>query len=319
VEQQPQKIHFDPLNVYGERRSIASMRKRVYEAFEGVCIFPDCSFARELPDGSPLLDIAHIDRWADSDTLNSFENFVLVCPNHHRMIDRLRSGYSTEDLRSLRTQHLESVASGTLRATPLPLPRQPAEALSRLQKALKIWQQERGNDSEEFWQGLFKSRPELLKLLAQGRPFVLDDKCYLGGKAVDNTGGSVIDFLAQGNSDAILIEIKTPTTRLLTGEYRAGVFPPSRELSGAVSQSLDYRYSLLVGLANLRMKSPRLTAHHPSIIVVAGDYELQCLSDDQKRSFALYRQSQKDVDLITYDELFVQLADMAVLVEPDDE
>ena len=60
--------------------------------------------------------------------------------------------------------------------------------------------------------------------------FTLNSKCYVGGKAVNNQGGNVVDFLIQRNGDVTRIEIKTPMTDLLGGEYRKGVYPPSRDL-----------------------------------------------------------------------------------------
>ena len=57
----------------------------------------------------------------------------------------------------------------------------------------------------------------------------------------------MVDFLAAAEStDAVvLIEIKTPQTKLLGPEYRSGVFPLSVSLSGAIAQALRYRQSLM--------------------------------------------------------------------------
>ncbi|WP_290047479.1 Shedu immune nuclease family protein [Nocardia nova] len=221
------------------------------------------------------------------------------------------------ELNRLRAQHLELVARGELRPTSVaPIVPSPDTA-NRLQTALGIWEAERENNSEEFWQTLFTHRPELLKLVTQGRPFVLNSKCYVGGKAIDNRGGQVVDFLAQCSGDAILIEIKTPTAALMGREYRANVHPPSPELAGAVAQALNYRLTLLNEMAMLTMHSPGLIAHHPSIVVIVGDLNRAEPSAGQRRSFELYRQCMKDVLVVTYDELFTSLADLAVLMEPD--
>ncbi len=137
----------------------------------------------------------------------------------------------------------------------------------------------------------------------------------VGGKAITNRGGNVLDFLAQHHGDVVLIEIKTPSARLLGPEYRS-VYPPSHELSGAVTQALNYRLSLLNELYALQAHSPNLRVHFPSIFVLIGDAEREDMSEAQRRSFELFRSSLKDVVIQTYDELFAGVANLAVWMEP---
>lgn len=143
----------------------------------------------------------------------------------------------------------------------------------------------------------------------------MNSKCYVGGKAVSNRGGHVADFLAQHDGDVALIEIKTPTTRLLGKQYRNGVYAPSNELAGAVMQGLTYRLSLLTELHSLQSYTPGLTVHSPSIVVVIGDAEGEGISDAQRRSLQLFRTALKDVVIFTYDELFEGVANLAIWTE----
>ena len=87
----------------------------------------------------------------------------------------------------------------------------PPPITNRLQSALELWRTERQNPSEEFWHAVFLSRPELLAPTVNGRAFTLNSKCYVGGKAIDNSGGNVLDFLAQHSGDVALID--PPTLR----------------------------------------------------------------------------------------------------------
>lgn len=305
-----------------------STLKVLYAKFAGLCVISDCPYPGQLQDGTPLLEVARIcspdsagprsDSRLSWREANDPDNLLLVCPAHHRVFDELPSEYTVDKLKLIRDWHVERVARVLTAASATTAHVERPATTTRIQKALQIWDRERGNDSEEFWQELFTHRPELLALVTQGRPFILNAKCYVGGKAIDNHGGNIIDFVAQCNSDAVLIEIKAPTTSLMGREYRGNVYPPSREVVGAVVQALNYRLSLLNELPTLRMHSPNLTAHHPSIIVVVGDAERQDLSEHQRRSFALYRQSLKEVVLLTYDELFMSLANLAVFMEPDE-
>jgi hypothetical protein len=77
---------------------------------------------------------------------------------------------------------------------------------------------------EQFWQKLLNINPFILSMLF-GCPIVLvRDRAHVGGQGLDGSGGTIVDFLlknASTNSLAI-VEIKTPDTPLVGGEYRAG-------------------------------------------------------------------------------------------------
>jgi hypothetical protein len=76
---------------------------------------------------------------------------------------------------------------------------------------------------------------------------ILQGKAYVGGTGIDRTGANIVDFLLHNGltENTALVEIKTPKTALLAGEYRGGVYSPSRELAGAVAQISNYRQSLI--------------------------------------------------------------------------
>jgi hypothetical protein len=297
--------------------------KNIYASHGGICAFPDCPSPATIPDGTPFLEIARISAAMPAgprsdpaifraDTSNE-SNLILLCPTHHAMIDSTPSEYPTERIIDIRKRHIARVAAiisfanGTLRAD--------KPAINRIEWALREWARERENSSEEFWQHLFYSRPELLSAAAQGRSFTLGPKCYVGGKAITNQGGKVVDFLAQHGGDVVLIEIKTPVAKLLGGEYRS-IYPPSPELAGTVIQALNYRLSLLNDLYGLQAHSPDLRVNSPSIFVLIGDTEREGMSDEQRRSFELFRKSLKDIVIQTYDELFVGIANLAVWMQP---
>jgi Shedu protein SduA, C-terminal/HNH endonuclease len=303
---------------------ITTTLKRLYADSAGLCAISDCPYPNQLEDGTPILEVAHIasvsqygirpDSEIISDEANDLPNLILLCPTHHRAVDALPSEYTAQKLRLIRDSHVEHVQRILASAA-----RQgvgPRAAVNKLQQALQTWERERQNSSEEYWQELFHSRPELLAPTVQGRAFALKSKCYVGGKTIDNSGGNVLDFLAQHEGDVVLVEIKTPTTKLLRAEYRANVYPPSRELTGAVVQALHYRLSLLNDLHSLRSQSSILQVHDPGIFVVVGDAEREGLLGAKRQSFELFRHSMKSVEILTYDELFNGLANQAIWMEP---
>ncbi|WP_181861049.1 Shedu immune nuclease family protein [Streptomyces diacarni] len=196
----------------------------------------------------------------------------------------------------MREQHLQRIDSQSMESTP---------AVNRLTESLSIWERERSNDSEEFWQTFFTERPEVLSITMGGKAYTLLSKCYVGGKSVSNSGGNVLDFLAQNSGNCALLEIKTPSTRLLQpSPYRNNTFAPSRELAGSCVQVLTYKESLMRELTNLTFSTPTLRAISPSCTLIIGDLSIEKMSQSARHSFEVFRSALKDVRILTYDELF---------------
>ena len=108
--------------------------------------------------------------------------------------------------------------------------------------------QTKNNDDEGFWQDELTVRPFLLNQLLAAPVVIEQDKAYVGGKGVSNTGGGIIDFLLRQAvlENVVLLEIKTPATSLLQhSTYRAGVYGPSDELGGGIARlrRIDSRFS----------------------------------------------------------------------------
>ncbi|MET8953821.1 Shedu immune nuclease family protein [Streptomyces sp. NPDC004533] len=291
------------------RRPIAaSVIKAAFAQAGGRCAFPGCQ-PLVLENGEPLLEIAFIESLAPGSQRYSarltpeertgIENLVVLCPTHHAHVDINPETYSSDVLRQMREAHIERVEIA------LDGVQSRATTSRRLTYALEVWENNRENATEEYWQKFFSEHPEVLVLALDGRAYTLSSKCYVGGKSVDNTGGNELDFLAQYGGNVALIEIKTPMSKLLTAtKYRANVFAPSKELAGSTVQVLEYRNSLLCNLPNLAFHTPGLRAAHPLGVVLIGNMEREITSEDQRRSFELYRSSLRDLKIMTYDELF---------------
>ena len=140
----------------------------------------------------------------------------------------------------------------------------------------------------------------------------------MGGKQLDNRDGNVVDFLmkAEATGAVALVEIKTPSTRLLGQAYRQKVFPPSTELSGATMQVLNYRQTLSSEFSNLtRRATEALTLGEPPCIVIAGDASAELHDEAQRSCFELWRQRLNGVTVVTYDELFRRIRRLVDLLE----
>lgn len=192
--------------------------------------------------------------------------------------------------------------------------------LANLCAVLKIWRDNSGNEDEEFWQRAFGKHAFVLSQLFAYPVVVIKDKAYVGGKRLDNAHGNLVDFLAKVSSSgaAVLIEIKTPGTRLLGPEYRQDVYPPSRDLGGAIAQVLHYRESLLQQLHLLTGPEDRLLPSEPKCLVIAGCAERELISENQRRSFERFRDRVQGVTVVTFDEVFARVQALVELLQRAD-
>lgn len=189
--------------------------------------------------------------------------------------------------------------------------------LASLKDALKHWQDNQNNASEEFWQQSLSERAFVLSQIFAYPVVVIGTKAYLGGKQISNRGGKEADFLftIQSTDAIIIVEIKTPQTKLLSSEYRDGVFPLSRELSSAVAQVLRYRQTLIRKFDSLQSESAkRLTLGEPRCIVLAGDSH-ELIDQPMRENFELQRERVQAVTIVTYDELFARLQSLVSFLE----
>ena len=181
-------------------------------------MFPGCAYLQTGDGGLPLLVLAHIDglnpgapRFREDSEQAAESNLIVLCANHHRLIDTEPERYTAEWLRAAKVKreteigwHAPNASSEIVR---LPVA---SDARNPLSEAMKQWGQYRHTASEDFWQHLFEERPGCLATMLQGRAYRLHSKYYVGGKNWDNKGGNELDFLAENSGRLACIEIKTP-------------------------------------------------------------------------------------------------------------
>lgn len=166
------------------------------------------------------------------------------------------------------------------------------------------------NDEEKFWQDLFKQHPNILSTIIPSVVHIIEDQPYFGGKAIDNKGGTIGDFLYKsGTNNVSIIEIKTPSTDLLGTEYRNDVFCPSKELSGSIIQIRKQKDNLMKEYDHIRRKSlikgKDFDVYDPKSYIIIGNSSK--LNSIELESFELFRNSLKDIEIITFNELIEKL------------
>ncbi|WP_175987193.1 Shedu anti-phage system protein SduA domain-containing protein [Bacillus sp. Marseille-Q1617] len=177
--------------------------------------------------------------------------------------------------------------------------------IANLKKLLAIWEGNSDNDNEEFWQRTFNENAWVLSQIFASPFLDFQQKAYVGGKTVENREGKIVDYIYQNDlsKEVALIEIKTPNTRLLSSEYRTGIFSVHSDLTGSVVQVLGYKEQITRDYAQLRYDYDRdFKVFNPQCVVIAG--KLGDLSKNQLQSFELYRKEMKNVLVVTFDELF---------------
>jgi len=193
-----------------------------------------------------------------------------------------------------------------------------AIGLQSLKSALSIWEANINNSDEEFWQTTLSENSFVLEQAFSWPTSIVKGKAYIGGKSVFNAGGNLIDFLMKNTltQSAALVEIKTPSTRLLGSEYRSGIYNVSNELSGSIMQTLNYKHSLQEDFSSLTKGHADLfSSFNPQCAVIIGNSKNELKHQNMTKSFELYRHQFPGVTVITYDELFSKTRNLIHLLE----
>ena len=175
--------------------------------------------------------------------------------------------------------------------------------------------------TEPKWQEFLKANPFILSLAFAYPVFLVQDQAYIGGATIRGAGEKIADFLLaqRYTGNLALIEIKRPKTPLLkVVPYRADLHTPTTEVSGSVSQVLDQKYRLQNSFTQKAYESGLTNVHPYSIqcIVIVGTAPT---GKDERKSLELFRNSTKDVTVVTFDELLEKLKEIQRVFSASDE
>ncbi len=192
--------------------------------------------------------------------------------------------------------------------------------LEKLQRIALLMEDNLQNDSEEFWQtDVFRENQWIISQLFASPCTIFQDKAYMGGKSVDNSGGNLCDFIYRNSlsQNVALIEIKTPCTDIIGNQYR-GTFSFSYELSGAINQVLNYKDKLTKAYYALcHNSSEPFEVLTPKCVVIIG--KIASLTSEQIAAFENFRNSLNNVIVITFDELYRKITNLIAVLSDDNE
>jgi hypothetical protein len=189
------------------------------------------------------------------------------------------------------------------------------QSAKRVVDILRTWDNNKENADEGFWQITFRQNVYAISQVFAVPLVFIQESAYVGGMTVDRKNARLVDYLfsEESSQEAVLVEIKTPATKLLGRRYR-GTYLPSPDLSGAVLQALDYRRTLSRKLiSTLEGVNYKLNTFSPKCVVVIGNGARELENATQRAAFELFRSNSKDVEIVTYDELFRKLEVLATL------
>lgn len=96
--------------------------KRLFAMSGNKCAFPDCQVRISEEDGTIIGEVCHIEadkpggpRYNSAQTdeeRQAFENLILICANHHKVIDSNPESYTVTKLIELKTIHEQRYANG---------------------------------------------------------------------------------------------------------------------------------------------------------------------------------------------------------------
>jgi len=186
----------------------------------------------------------------------------------------------------------------------------------RIIDVITKWHSNKDNSDEEFWQVVFNENPYVLSQLFSVPVIFIKDKAYVGGMNIDRQDAKFVDYLYtnESSNDAILVEIKTPVTKLVGTRYRKGVHKPSNDLSGSIVQVLDYRRGLSMNIQAITQGTDHeIDVFNPRCVVIVGNASKELDTDKKRKSFELFRTNLKDVEIVTFDEIFKKAETLATL------
>jgi hypothetical protein len=189
--------------------------------------------------------------------------------------------------------------------------------LARLQRFCRELDENEGNDDEAYWQDILASNGWAVAQVYAVPIMLIQSQVYVGGKLVTNRGGNTADFLYENDisGNVVLVEIKTPVTPLLGSLYRNNVYNASEDLTGGLLQILNARRSLTENYASLATDG--MMSRNPlsprGLLIVGST--TQSRDEAQRSSFEMFRGNQREIEIVTFDELRRKIGLMVELLQ----
>lgn len=169
---------------------------------------------------------------------------------------------------------------------------------------------------ETEWQEFFNENPFILNMSFGYPAIIVQAQASVGGNELSGNGNTITDFLCKNilTNNTTIVEIKTPQTPILGNTpYRNGVNPPSSNLCGAINQVLDQKYEFQKHIAQIKDNSKLrdIESYAVHCYLIVGQTPK---GDNEQKSFEMFRRNSKNVEIVTFDELFEKLKQLRIFL-----
>lgn len=242
-------------------------------------------------------------RTAFSDESN--RDFLLELISQADIHDAIRTMFTNDDKKMIL---IEQIKSGLITSHDIVNVGYRKEQLSVFEEMLKIC------DDEKDWQLFFEQNQWIFGYgLDYKFNYILQREYSTGSKGLDAKGEAIGDFILTDSQFTVLVELKTPRTKLFSSEkFRNGCWKISNDLANVTSQVLAQKHEVTVNFDKLAEDVDKdISLYDPKAIVVIGNtqqFNAECVKESRwkKRTFELYRRNLRNVEIITYDELYAR-------------
>lgn len=171
------------------------------------------------------------------------------------------------------------------------------------------------HSEEKVWQYFFEKNQWIFGYGLDYRyQEILQREVHLSDAELDGSNTVIGDYLLGDNFFTTFIELKKPTTSLFGNKgNRSNSWKLSNDLIESFSQILEHKASGLIRLNNwqyLKGEPLKQKPHDSKVILIIGDWsELKKAnstqeSDIKKKTFELFRRDSRNVEIMTFDELY---------------
>jgi len=171
------------------------------------------------------------------------------------------------------------------------------------------------HSEEKVWQFFFEKNQWIFGYGLDYRfQEILQREVHLSESELDGSNTVIGDYLLGDKFFTTFIELKKPSTPLFGNEKnRSNSWRLSNDLIDSVSQILEHKASGLIRLdssQHINGEPLKQKAYDSKVILIIGDWsELNKASSTQernikKKTFELFRRDSRNIEIMTFDELF---------------
>lgn len=168
---------------------------------------------------------------------------------------------------------------------------------------------------EKVWQFFFEKNEWIFGYGLDYRfQQILQREVHLSDQELDGSNAVISDYLLGDKYFTTFIELKKPSTPLFGNEKnRSNSWRLSNDLIDSVSQILEHKASGLIRLDRSQFifgEPFEKKAYDSKVILIIGDWsELKKARSNQereikKKTFELYRRDSRNIEILTFDELY---------------